>query len=308
MDPLADVFGLLDVRNANCARLEADAPWAIGFDGYRHVKLGAVLRGECVISIDGIPGVHRLGPGDCYLLGNGRPYSIASGPDVPAIPSAQVFAGFVPGTVVRLGAGRDVAVVGCGFEFDSANAAVLTDVLPPLIHVPADSAHAGAIRTALQLLGPETAAPGIASSVVTERLAHILLIQVLRAHIASRGPERGAWLTALADPQIGTALALIHQSPSQDWTVGNLAAKAGMSRSGFAARFSDLVGLPPLEYVARWRMRAAARELRHSDKKVASIAAAAGYNSESAFSHAFKRTMGSSPGRYRAASRLKGTP
>jgi len=303
VDPLADVFGLLDVRSAKCARLEADAPWAIAFDGYRHVKLGAVLRGECVISLDGVPGEHRLGPGDCYLLGNGRPYRLASGPGVRAAPSAEVFAGFIPGTVVRVGEGRDVTVVGSGFEFDAANAAVLTDVLPALVHVPADSPHAGAIRTALQMLGPETASPGLASSVITERLAHILLIQVLRAHIAAEGAHGGAWLTALADPQIGAALTLIHQNPAHDWTVADLAAKAGMSRSSFAARFSELVGVPPLEYVARWRMRAAARDLRYSDKKIATIAAAAGYASESAFSHAFKRALGSSPGRYRAERR-----
>jgi len=303
VDPLADVFGLLDVRSVECARLEADAPWAVAFGGYRHVKLGAVLRGECVISVDGVPGELRLGPGDCYLLGNGRPYRLASGSGVRATPSAEVFAGFVPGTVVRVGEGRDATVVGSGFEFDAANAAVLTDVLPALVHVPADSAHAGAIRAALQMLGPETAAPGLASSVITERLAHILLIQVLRAHIAAEGAHGGAWLTALADPQIGSALTLIHQNPAHDWTVAQLAAKAGMSRSSFAARFSELVGVPPLEYVARWRMRAAARDLRYSDKKIATIAAAAGYASESAFSHAFKRALGSSPGRYRAERR-----
>lgn len=286
--------------------MEADAPWAIAFEGYRHVKLGAVLRGECVVWLDGVPGVHRLGPGDCYLLGNGRPYRLASAPDVPLTPSSAVFAGFVPGTTVRVGEGRDTTVVGCGFEFDAANAAVLTDVLPPLVHVPADSPHAGAIRAALQMLGPETAAPGLASSVVTERLAHILLIQVLRAHIAAQGAQGGAWLTALADPQIGSALTVIHEDPAHDWTVADLAAKAGMSRSGFAARFTELVGRPPLEYIAGWRMRAAARDLRHSDKKIASIAAAAGYTSESAFSHAFKRAMGSSPGRYRAARRGDG--
>lgn len=303
MDPLADVFALLDVRSAKCARLEADAPWAVAFDSYRHVKLGAVLRGECVIRLDGVPGVHRLGPGDCYLLGNGRPYRLASAPDVRPVPSGEVFAGFVPGTTVRIGEGRDAAVVGTGFEFDPANAAVLTDVLPPLVHVPADSAHAGAIRAALQMLGPETAAPGLASSVVTERLAHILLVQVLRAHIAAQGARGGAWLTALADPQVGGVLTAVHADPAHDWTVADLAAKAGMSRSSFAARFTDLVGRPPLEYIAGWRMRAAARDLRHSDKKIAAIASAAGYNSESAFSHAFKRTMGTSPGRYRAARR-----
>jgi AraC-like DNA-binding protein len=306
VDPLADVFGLLDVRGAKCTRLEADAPWAIAFEGYRHVKLGAVLRGECVVRLDGVPGVHRLGPGDCYLLGNGRPHLLASAVDVRPVPSAEVFAGFVPGIPVRVGAGQDTTIVGCGFEFDAANASVLTDVLPPLVHIPADSPHAEPMRSVLRLLGPETAAPGLASSVVTERLAHVLLVQVLRAHIAGRGAQGGAWLTALADPQIGSALTVIHQDPAHDWTVADLAAKAGMSRSSFAARFTELVGRPPLEYIAGWRMRAAARDLRHTDRKIASIAFAAGYSSESAFSHAFKRTMGSSPGRYRVARRGDG--
>lgn len=303
MDPLTDVFGLLDVKAAYFARLEAQAPWGVEFDGYRHIKLGAVLRGTCEVWAEGLEEPVRLAEGDCYLLGNGRPYWLRSGPGATMTPSATVFRNFVPGSTVRVGASPDTVVVGCGFHFDEANASVLLDVLPELVHVPAASRPAEPIRASLRQLAAETAVPGLGSDLITERLAHVVLVQVLRAHIAAEGSEGGAWLTALADPQIGQALELIHGSPSLHWTVAELAAKVGLSRSGFFARFSNLVGMPPLEYVAQWRIRAAARDLRGGTRTISSIAAEWGYSSESAFSHAFKRIMGSSPGRYRTAAR-----
>jgi AraC-like DNA-binding protein len=302
MDPLTDVFGLLDVRATQFARLEAETPWGIAFDGYRHVKLGAVLHGGCEVGVQGADPV-RIAEGDCYLLGNGRPYWLRSGPGAPVVRSAEVFKGFVPGDTVRMGGAPDAVVVGCGFHFDRANAGVLLDVLPPLVHVPAGSTEAAAIRTTLDLLAMETSTSAPGGLLVKERLAHVVLVQVMRAHIAARGETGGAWLTALADPQIGAALALIHESPVKPWTVAELATGVGMSRSHFAARFTSEVGAPPLEYVARWRIRAAARELRNGTRTIAAIASAWGYSSESAFSHAFKRIMGASPGRYRVAAR-----
>lgn len=305
MDPLTDVFGLLDVRAAEFARLEAEAPWGITFQGYRHVKLGAVLKGSCEVWAEGFARPVRLEQGDCYLLGNGRPYWLRSGPQAVMAPSAEVFRDFVPGGTVRWGAGAtpEAVVVGCGFHFDEANASVLLDVLPALVHVPAGSRPAEPIRSSLWQLGVETSSPHLGSQLIIERLAQIVLVQVLRAHIAADDGPGGAWLTALADPQIGRALELIHASPAFRWTVADLAAKVGLSRSSFFERFSKLVGMPPLEYVALWRIRAAARELRGGTRKVSSIAADWGYSSESAFSHAFKRVMGASPGRYRAQAR-----
>jgi Cupin len=187
----------------------------------------------------------RLDQGDCYLLGNGRPYWLRSSPEAPMTPSEDVFRDFVPGRTVRWGAAPDTVVVGCGFHFDEANASVLLDVLPALVHVPAMSRPAEPIRSSLRQLGAETASPGLGSRLVTERLAHVILVQVLRAHVAADGPTGGAWLTAMADPQIGSALALIHESPARRWTVPELAAKVGLSRSSFFERFSGLVGTPP---------------------------------------------------------------
>lgn len=305
-DPLTDVLGLLDLRSANFARVEAEEPWAIGFSGYRSIKFGAVLHGGCRIAVAGVPEPVALEEGDCYLIGSGRAYELSGGSPVPAAPSEEVFAGFRPGNTLRLGTVRDAVLVGCGFDLDEANAAVLLDVLPPLIHVGAGSAAAESVGAALELLRAETCEPALGTPFVTERLAHVLLVHLLRAHIAEHGPEGGAWLTALADRHIGAALGLMHDRPAYPWTVAELAARSGLSRSRFADRFTRTVGVPPLEYLGNWRLRSAARELRTGDATVAAIAARWGYGSESSFSHAFKRVMGSSPGRYRAAGSHRG--
>ncbi|WP_351227170.1 AraC family transcriptional regulator [Streptomyces sp. NPDC002133] len=306
MDPLTDVLGLLDLRTAQFARLEAEEPWAVGFSGYRHIKFGAVLQGTCRVVVAGLPEPVTLAEGDCYLIGHGRAYELSGGRAVPAVPSTTVFAQYTEGSTVRIGAARDAVVVGCGFDLDEANAAVLVDVLPPLVHVGAGASTADAIRAALEMLRAETDAPGLGTPFVTERLAHVLLVHLLRAHVEERGAAGGVWLTALADRRIGAALAAMHDMPAHRWTVAELAAKAGMSRSQFAARFTESVGVPPLEYLLGWRIRSAARDLRTGDRTVAAIAARWGYGSESSFSHAFKRVMGSSPGRYRETLRDRG--
>ena len=139
-------------------------------------------------------------------------------------------------------------------------------------------------------------APG--SGVIASRLAEVLFIQVLRAHIAS-GPERNkGLLRAIFDPQIGTAMNAIHDSVNTPWTVESLAEAAGMSRSAFAARFKELRGQTPLEYVTEWRMRKAMQLLEQRDKKLIDVARLVGYESDAAFSRAFKRVVGASPGEY----------
>jgi len=136
------------------------------------------------------------------------------------------------------------------------------------------------------------------SEIVANRLAEVLFIQVLRAHIAS-GPERNkGWLRAVFDPQIGTALSAIHERVNTPWTVESLAEAAGMSRSAFAARFKELLGQTPLEYVTEWRMQKAIQLLQQHDKKLIDIARLVGYESDAAFSKAFKRVVGANPGGY----------
>jgi AraC-like DNA-binding protein len=135
--------------------------------------------------------------------------------------------------------------------------------------------------------------------VVATRLAEVLLIQVLRAHIASgQGWRNNGWLRAIFDPQIGTALSAVHNSVSAPWTVESLATAASMSRSAFAARFKEILGQTPMVYVTEWRMQKAMQLLQQHDKKLIDLARLVGYESDAAFSKAFKRVVGVNPGEY----------
>jgi AraC-like DNA-binding protein len=136
---------------------------------------------------------------------------------------------------------------------------------------------------------------------VITRLADILVIQAIRAWIATDEQAQTGWLRALRDKQIGRAIALIHRDPARDWTLASLASAVGMSRSAFAARFTELVGEPAMQYLLRWKMHAALRWLRESDAPLSQLASRLGYESEAAFSRAFKRLMGVSPGAARRA-------
>jgi AraC-like DNA-binding protein len=153
-------------------------------------------------------------------------------------------------------------------------------------------------RPDMQALASEMADQAPGSEVVATRLAEVLFIHVLRAHIAS-GPARNkGWLRAVFDPQMGTALSAIHDSVNTPWTVESLAEAAGMSRSAFAARFKELLGQTPLEYVTEWRMQKAMQLLEQRDKKLIDVARSVGYESDAAFSKAFKRVVGANPGEY----------
>jgi AraC-like DNA-binding protein len=170
--------------------------------------------------------------------------------------------------------------------------------LPSFILIKADQARTLALHITMQALASEMAEQAPGSEVVATRLAEVLFIQVLRAHIAS-GPERNkGWLRAVFHPQMGTALSAIHDSVNTPWTVESLAEAAGMSRSAFAARFKELLGQPPLEYVTEWRMQKAMQLLRQRDKKLIDVARLVGYESDAAFSKAFKRVVGAKPGEY----------
>jgi AraC-like DNA-binding protein len=154
------------------------------------------------------------------------------------------------------------------------------------------------LRSALDLIAFETEAARPGGAAMESGLCSIVLVNILRAHLAGDARPRG-WLGALCDRHIGAALRLMHGNVARRWQVGHLASEVGMSRTLFAERFKSLVGMTPLEYLTHWRMTIARDALRRKDPNLAAIAEAIGYESDTAFSLAFKRTFGSSPGRYR---------
>ena len=197
------------------------------------------------------------------------------------------------------GGGIATTIIGGKFTFDRAQSKPLTDLLPALVHIRADAAERTPLQQTLQLLASEAAQSSVGSQLVLKRLADVLLIQVIRAHVASGACQRTGWLHALTDQQIGKALRSMHERIEHPWTVAALASEAGMSRSAFAVRFKEIVGETPLEYLTRWRMYRAAVLLREGEKKLIDIAHSIGYDSDGAFTKTFKRIVGVTPGEYR---------
>ena len=306
MDPLSDVFSLLRVKSVLSARFEASGPWALRFAAYRHVKFVGVVKGERWVWIEGVTEPTKMKEGDFCLLTDGSPYCFASDPGVARQDGEQVFASHLGADgIVRYGRGEACAIsVGGIFQFDGDMSALLLNLLPPLVLVCADSPDARSLSATLEMIRAETESVRPGAAAMRGSLANIVLVNILRAHLAAN-PRSAGWLGALADPRIGSALRMVHEAIARRWKVEELASKVGMSRTAFIDRFKDLVGLPPLEYLIRWRMTIARDALRTGHDNLSSIAAAVGYASETTFSSTFKRMFGQSPSRYRSEARTK---
>ena len=155
------------------------------------------------------------------------------------------------------------------------------------------------IESSFRFAASEIAAGRLGSTTVIAKLSELLFVEAVSQFVASLPAERRGWLAGLRDPQIGRALAALHARPTEPWTAETLALEVGMSRSVFAERFTSLVGQPPMQYLTLWRMHVAAQRLREGRGSVAQIGFAIGYESEAAFSRAFKRQFGTSPGTWR---------
>ena len=298
MDPLSDVLSLLKPRTYLTAGFDAGGDWAVQFgDQTGRIKCYAVTSGSCLLSVDGVDEPVRLEAGDCFVLPSGRPFRLGSDPDLPAAPADEVFARpRVDGVAVHNGGGG-LYLAGARFEVDSRHAEALLGRLPPVIHL-RDSGDQAAWRWSLDRLREEVRDERPGASLVAHHLAHMMLVQALRLYLSEQPGDRVGWFFALADPGLAAAISAMHADPARRWTLAGLAALAGMSRSVFAARFRDKVGETPVTYLTRWRMMLAAERLATTRDPLARTAQSLGYESENAFSTAFKRVMGSSPRRY----------
>ncbi|HEY9066602.1 MAG TPA: AraC family transcriptional regulator [Burkholderiaceae bacterium] len=308
MDPLDEVFAAMRVADALYARLEAGAPWGLStrrVDGT--TRFGLMLRGSCWLTLDDPAHAHEpiaLVAGDCFVIPQGLPYSLRDDLASPTVNCVDVVRANLGGSVVLGGSGVASTVISGWFTFDALGAAPLLELLPPLLHIRMEHQRTQLLQASLQLLAMETAQRGLGSGLIVSRLADIIFMQAVRAHIETLDPEADpGWLAALADRRLGAALSRLHQDVAAPWTVDALAAAAGMSRSAFALRFKEKIGQSPLDYLTRWRMFRAAQALRGSDRPLVEIASSVGYESEAAFNKAFKRTTGSAPGTYRRTMR-----
>ena len=302
MDPLSDILSLLEVRSVMPNGLTVGGPWCMTFPAYSGIKMGAILMGECWLRPEGEAPVY-LRTGDCWLMAGERPYVMGSDLSLAPVDARGIYAEADDDTPHHGGEVDFIAVAGRNL-YDPAQAALLLDVLPPLIHVPW-SPDAEVLSWLLRQLRRETSAGRAGTDLMTAHLAGMMFVQMLRGWLDGPNAPRTGWLGGLRDARIAKTLTRLHAEPARAWSVAELAADCGMSRSAFAARFRAMTGFSPLDYVVRWRMRLAGRALRRSDEPLARIARSCGYASDSAFSHTFKRVMGVSPKAWRHSRKEK---
>ncbi|MEV6345357.1 AraC family transcriptional regulator [Actinoplanes sp. NPDC051851] len=301
MDPLSEVLSLLKPRSYITAGFDAGRPWALELDDLAgRIKCYAVVRGSCRLTLEGDATPVVVPEGACFVLPTGRTAVIGSDPGVPAVRASEVLDPNRSGEAVTYRGGGDVYLVGSRFEMGSPHAAALLRTLPPLILVETDDDR-DRLRRSIEMMMAELRDGRPGADLMAQHLAHMMLVQALRLYLAARSPrETGdtGWFAALADPELSGAIGAMHADPGHAWTLRELAARSGMSRTVFAERFRERSGETPIAYLTRWRMTLAAERLREGTETLARIAHSLGYASEPAFTTAFRRVMGAPPGRY----------
>jgi AraC-like DNA-binding protein len=305
IDPLGEALHLLRMSGVVYCRSEFTAPWGLELPPMPDcLMFHAVTSGRCWLVVEGDS--RLLERGDFAIVPHGTGHLLSSEPGVSAarlfdLPREDVAPRY---ELLRHGGGGPATTAICGaVRFDHPVAQQLVRLLPPILAVDgAGSTHSELMHSVLRLLSAEARDLRPGGEAVITRLADILVIQAIRSWIERDPAARSGWLGALQDRQVGRALMAVHSDPAREWTVASLAADVAMSRSAFAARFAQLVGEPPMRYVARWRMQVAASLLAEGGGSVAELGQRLGYESEAAFSRAFKRIVGRSPGSVRGRS------
>ena len=297
MDPLSSVLSLLKPRSYRAGGFDLGGNFAINFPKLESVKCFSVVSGQCWLSVEGVPDVVRLTVGDCFLLPRGLSSCLASDLTLTPVDARTIFPFPLNGRIASYHGGGDCLLVGGNFVVSDKPADVLLAGLPPIVHI-RKKLHKAAMRWCLERMRGELQKPQLGGFLVVQQLAYMMLVQALRLHLAERLPERVGWLFALSDKQMSVAITFMHDEPAHDWTVEELGRRIGLSRSTFALRFKEAVGVSPMEYLTRWRMLVAGDRMANTSDSISEIAQSLGYESASAFTKAFKKIMGCSPRQY----------
>jgi AraC-like DNA-binding protein len=303
VDPLGQALYFLRMSGAFYCRSELTARWGLTVPAIAdYMWFHVITQGRGWLDADGAE-AHLLHPGQFALVPHGLGHRLWSEPGVPTpgvldLEREQVSAHY---EILRHGEGGAQTTLICGaVRFKHPAARAILEALPKILVIDASqSPQMQWMQSTLQLMAAEARQMHTGGEAVITRLGDILVIQAIRAWIASDPAAAKGWLGALQDPKIGRAIVRIHRDPAHPWTVAALASEAGMSRSAFAARFTERVGVPVMQYVTRWRMYVAVDVLSEEDATVAELTDRLGYRSEAAFSRAFKRIIGDSPGAIR---------
>jgi len=292
-DPLSEIITLLQPRAVFSRRISGAGRWGVRYSAFGEPSFCAVLEGSCRLTVDG----HRsltLEAGDFVLLAATPGFTMSSlepgrlerfDPQVTSRVLGEVRHG-------TRGGRPDVRLLGGWFAFGSTDTALLMSLLPSLVHV----RGVERLSTLVRLVGEEASERRAGRELVLTKLVEVLLIEALRATPGDDAPP--GLLHGLADGRLAPAIRQMHSQLARSWTVSLLARTAGMSRSAFFERFTNTVGLPPMEYLLAWRMAVAKDLLRREDVNLDEVAEHVGYGSASTFSTAFSRHVGRPPGRY----------
>jgi AraC-like DNA-binding protein len=303
MDVLSQILRTLKLYGSLYFRTDLSAPWGLEVPADpQAVRFHVVVQGTCWLRLAGAPQAMPLTTGDLALVPYGKAHQLSDGTSTPCRPLLDVlqerqFAGH---GVLRYGGGGVLTQLVCGyFGFEPAASHPVLESLPePLILCGAQTQQHHWLSTVIELITQEAGSNQLGASALVDRLSEVLFIQILRTYVAI-APDRTSCLTALGDAYIGQAIQALHQHPARRWTVATLARTVGLSRSSFAARFTQLMGMPPLHYLTRWRIELAKGALDMSPESVSHIADQVGYRSEAAFITVFKRYVGYTPSAYR---------
>jgi AraC-like DNA-binding protein len=281
--------------------------------GAQHaMEYHVVTRGSCWITLLGDIAFEpvRLEEGDIAVIPQGDPHVVSSAPGMRAKPDLDLHRrpedeNVLPFTLRTGGEGASDTHLICGFfSCDIRPFNPLLASLPRFIRVGRDapSGSENLLSQFIRFATAETVNKRAGSQSILNRLSELMFVDVIRLHMDQLAHNNTGWLAGLRDPLVGRALMLLHARPSHAWTLEELASEAGASRSALADRFADLVGCPPIQYLTQWRMQIAAKRLTDPSVKVAAVAYEVGYESEAAFSRAFKKLVGRSPSQWRGAS------
>jgi AraC-like DNA-binding protein len=312
MDPLADILQDLRLERSFYSRSDLGAPWALSVSAKDGPIFHVLLSGRCFLRIADrrIP----LRAGDLVLFPCGVDHELASEPDGPAVPWDMIPFERISENGARMshgGDGEKATLICGGVRFSTPVAHPFLELLPPALVVhtgfgrdgqqgpPEKAPEHGWIDDTLAMLSEEAFSTRPGSGAIVRRLADVLVLQTIRAWLEDEDNRQHSSLLALADPDVGRALVLIHRKPEERWSVSSLAAEVHMSRSVFSERFSRLVGMPPMQYITQLRMHLASSWIREERQSLSEVAYRLGYSSEAAFSRAFKRHLQVPPGEIR---------
>jgi len=292
MDPLSDVIAILRPHTALSKPITGRGDWGVRYAAYELPGFALVLEGQCWLTLQGKAPV-RLDRGDFVLLPATPAFEMSSRPGIACA------IGEPAGNAVRHGdpgGAPDFRMLGGSFQIERANAPLLTALLPDIVHIRCANGDTSRLRRIIDLIIDESAIDQPGGETILQRLLEVMLIEALRREAIGEETHQAGLLAGMRDPGTAKAMRAIHADVRGRWTVAGLAGIAGMSRSAFAARFADVVGCAPIEYLARWRMALAKDALVRGGTSLDRLAEEIGYESASAFSTAFRRRVGCAPG------------